>query len=753
MRRRQQVAVGGLAAAARPSVWRRWQTNGQSWVDPSAVPAGDSLRAYGVDLTERARSGKLDPIIGRDVEIRRTLQVLARRTKNNPLLIGEPGTGKTAVIEGLAQRIAEGDVPESIKNNVVVSLDLSALVAGASYQGQFEQRLKSVLKDVQESKRPVILFIDEIHMLVGAGGGGRSGGMDASQILKPHLARGELHCIGATTLDEYRKYIEKDAALARRFQTVLVSEPSVEDTIAILRGLEPRYEIHHGVRIADSALVAAAVYSNRYISERFLPDKAIDLIDEAASRLRLQQESKPEQLENIDRQLSRKKMEVEALKRETDAASRERRKDVEAAVAELEKESAALRARWNRERSQLQGIKEKQKQLEDLRLEAARTERRGDLERASRLLYELIPKLEREIAADEQAHAGQRDEALLHDTVTERDIARVISSATGIPVENLLQSDRERLLNLESHLERSVVGQNEAVMAIANTIRIARAGLQNGARPIGSFLFLGSSGVGKTELCKVLADFMFNSRDALVRIDMTEYMEKHTVSRLIGAPPGYVGYDDAGQLTEPVRRRPYSIVLFDEIEKAHPDVINVLLQLLDDGRLTDAQGRVVDFTNTIVVMTSNLGAQYIMQLPDDAPAAQAHAAVMSIVQQAFLPEFINRIDEVVLFNRLRKIDLDRIVDIQVDQLRPMLADKQISIELTDRARLFLAERGYDPQYGARPLKRCIQQKLVQPLSLLILRGQLPPFSHVVVRLDPNDEESLDFQVTQHQPAE
>jgi ATP-dependent Clp protease ATP-binding subunit ClpB len=722
------------------------------WVDPRAMPKGENLRKYSVDLTERAELGKLDPVIGRDGEIRRTLQVLSRRTKNNPVLIGTAGVGKSAIVEGLAQRIVDGDVPESVKKSRVMSLDLAALVAGAKYRGEFEERLKAVLGDVADMQEHgaerCILFIDELHTLVGAGAS--DGSMDASNMLKPALARGELHCVGATTLDEYRKHIERDPALARRFQSVLVAEPSVEDTIAILRGLKEKYEVHHGVRIADSAVVAAAVSSDRYVSDRYLPDKAIDLMDEAASRLRLQQESKPDALETLDRQIIRRKMELEALKKETDVDSRKRHDAVRLELTELDAKSKALTARWNAERAALREIKSAKEQLDSARARAVQAQRAGDLERASQLFYEQIPALEARIEAasrvdeDGENSDGAAEGRLLSDVVTSKHIAQVISSATGIPLDSLLTSDRERLLRMEEHLEAHMVGQREAIEAVANTVRVSRAGLHAHTRPLGSFLFLGGTGCGKTLLCKLLAEFLFDSRDALVRIDMSEYMEPHSVSRLLGAPAGYVGYEDSGQF-EAVRRRPHSVVLIDEIEKGHRDVLNVLLQVLDDGHLTDSHGRTIDFRNAIVIMTSNLGAEALASLPDGAPSSAAREPVMNVVRGYLAPEFINRVDDIVLFNRLDRSLMDRVVDIQIDELRPLLADRHVDIELTPDARQHLASLGYDPAYGARPLRRVIQHEVLNPLSRKIIDTSLPPHSHVAAS-HQRGQQHLDFIV-------
>jgi len=691
-----------------------------------------ALEKYGRDLTALARQGKLDPVIGRDEEIRRVMQILNRRTKNNPVLVGDAGVGKTAIVEGLAQRIVRGDVPEGLKNKRIVALDLGALVAGAKYRGEFEERLKAVLKEVTDAEGEIILFIDEIHQVVGAG---RAEGapMDAANILKPMLARGELHCIGATTLDEYRKYIEKDAALERRFQPVYVDEPSVEDTISILRGLKERYEVHHGVRIQDAACIAAAVLSHRYIPDRHLPDKAIDLIDEAASRLRMEIDSKPAELDEVDRRIMQLEIEREALKKETDEASRERLQKLEKELADLREESQALRARWEREKAAIQALRETKERIEQVRHQIEEAQRALDYARASELQYGVLMELERQRREqEERLKQLQSDRPLLKEEVGPEDVAKVVAEWTGIPVTKLMEGELEKLLRMEEALHRRVVGQDEAVRAVANAVRRARAGLQDPNRPIGSFIFLGPTGVGKTELARALAEFLFDTEEAMVRIDMSEYQERHTVSRLIGAPPGYVGYEEGGQLTEAVRRRPYSVVLFDEIEKAHPEVFNTLLQLLDEGRLTDGHGRTVDFRNTIVIMTSNIGSRWIKELGVEA----ARERVMEELDRTFRPEFLNRIDEIILFHSLTREDLKRIVDIQMERLRGLLAQRQIGLEWTDGLREHLAEVGYDPVFGARPLKRVIQREVQDPLALAILRGEFREGD--TVRVDVRD---------------
>jgi len=700
----------------------------------SAESGYDALKKYARDLTQAARDGKLDPVIGRDEEIRRTIQVLSRRTKNNPVLIGEPGVGKTAIAEGLALRIVNDDVPESLKNKKLMSLDLSSMVAGAKFRGEFEERLKAVLSEISAAEGGIIVFIDELHTLIGAGKA--DGAMDASNMLKPALARGELHCVGATTLDEYRKHIEKDAALARRFQPVFVAEPTVEDTISILRGLKEKYELHHGVRIADAAIVAAATLSNRYISDRFLPDKAIDLMDEAASRIRMQVDSKPEELDELDRRIILLKIEREALKKESDTASKDRLQKLEKELSELEQKSAALTASWKSAKDKLADSQKIKEQLDKARSELEIAQRKGELGRAGELAYGVLPDLERKLK-EAEGHEIVGGKGVKEEVMPE-DIAAVVSRWTGIPVDKMLEGERGKLLRMEEQIHKRVIGQDEAIVAVANAVRRARAGLQDPNRPIGSFLFLGPTGVGKTELTKAIAEFLFDDDTAMVRIDMSEFMEKHSVSRLIGAPPGYVGYDEGGVLTEAVRRRPYQVILFDEVEKAHPDVFNVLLQVLDDGRLTDGQGRTVDFKNTLIVLTSNLGSAHLAALKDGEPTDTVREQVMEDVRRAFRPEFLNRLDEILMFNRLSRAHMTDIVDIQLGGLRKLLADRKIGLEVNGKALQWLANRGYDPVYGARPLKRVIQRSLQNPLATQLLEGKIKDGDTVEVGVESGE---------------
>ncbi|WP_371432474.1 ATP-dependent chaperone ClpB [Novosphingobium sp.] len=733
----QALKAAGVTAQALEAAITQLR-GGRTADSAGAENAYEAMKKYARDLTEAAREGKLDPVIGRDEEIRRTVQILARRTKNNPALIGEPGVGKTAIAEGLALRIANGDVPESLRDRRLMALDMGALIAGAKYRGEFEERLKAVLDEVKGAEGEIILFIDEMHTLIGAGK--TDGAMDASNLLKPALARGELHCIGATTLDEYQKYIEKDPALQRRFQPVFVGEPTVEDTISILRGIKDKYELHHGVRIADNAIVAAATLSNRYISDRFLPDKAIDLMDEAASRIRMEVESKPEEIEKLDRRIIQLKIEEMALAKESDTASKDRLENLREELANLEQQSSELTTRWQNERDKIAAEGKIKEALDAARMELEQAQRQGDLGKAGELAYGRIPELEKQLA---DAHT-QSENALLREEVTAEDIAAVVSKWTGVPVDKMMEGEREKLLHMEEELGRRVIGQKDAVVAVSKAVRRARAGLQDPNRPLGSFLFLGPTGVGKTELTKALAGFLFDDDSAMVRIDMSEFMEKHSVSRLIGAPPGYVGYDEGGVLTEAVRRRPYQVVLFDEVEKAHGDVFNVLLQVLDDGRLTDGQGRVVDFTNTLIILTSNLGSQYLANLEEGQDVTSVEPQVMEVVRAHFRPEFLNRLDEIILFHRLGQEHMAPIVEIQVARVAGLLKDRKIAIDLTDAAKRWLGRVGYDPVYGARPLKRAAQRYLQDPLAEKLLGGEIPDGS--TVRIDEGDG-ALSFSVS------